>query len=137
MSKSVLVLSPLALALLAACATPEPVAPAPQAVIVNPPPVVTAPPPSAPPGTVAVTPQPSAVVVQTPTLRAGLGRVESIAQLPATSASAGGTTPMNRRLTVRMDDGTVQQVDTSADYLSVGDRIEIGNDGYLRLRAAP
>lgn len=135
MSKSFLVLSPVALALLAACATPEPVTPAPQATVVTPPPVVTAAPPSAPAGTVAVVPQPSTVVVQTPTLRTGMGRIEGVSELPGAASAGGSAGSTTRRLVVRMDDGSVQQLDTPADHVSVGDRVEIGSDGYLRRRA--
>ncbi len=118
-----------ALALLAACATSDPVMPAPAPVVVVSPPVVTAP----PAGTVAVPPGASApVVVPTPTaLRPGFGRIESITALP-TSAAAGATTKPMRRLGIKMEDGTVQYVDTTAEGLSVGERVELTRDGYIR-----
>jgi hypothetical protein len=118
-----------ALALLAACATSDPVMPAPAPVIVVSPPVVTAP----PAGTVAVPPGASVpVVVPTPTaLRPGFGRIESITALP-TSAAAGATTKLMRRLGIKMEDGTVQYVDTTAEGLSAGDRVELTRDGYIR-----
>jgi hypothetical protein len=78
------------------------------------------------PGTVVV---PSAPVV-VPALRAGFGRIESITALPQTSAAAGGTTM--RRIGIKMDDGTVQYVDTAAQGLSLGERVEITSDGYIR-----
>jgi len=129
-------LSPLALLLLAACSTYEPVTPAPAPVAVTPAPAVVAPP--APPATVAVVPQPGAgqTVIVPPTppaLRAGIGRVESIIPVPQTSASAGGTAPgpLNR-LGIRMADGTLQYVDTAAASIAVGDRVELTADRHLR-----
>jgi hypothetical protein len=116
-----------ALAVLAACATSDPVTPAPAPVVVVSPPPVTAPP------AVVVPPAASApVVVPTPTaLRPGFGRIESITAL-APSAAAGATTKPMRRLGIKMEDGTVQYVDTTAEGLSVGARIELTRDGYIR-----
>jgi hypothetical protein len=114
------------LALLAACATSDPVTPAPAPVIVVSPPVVTAP----PAGTVAVPSVP--VVVPTPAaIRPGFGRIESITALP-TSAAAGATTKPMRRLGIKMEDGTVQYVDTAAEGISIGERIELTKDGQIR-----
>lgn len=133
MTKSLIVLS-LASIGLAAC-THEPVAPAPAPVVVTPPPVVAVPqsgtvvvPPTAqtPPAQVVVIPQATAP------LRAGFGRVESI--MGIAPASAGGTVSADeaRRFAVRMEDGTVQYVDSRAPNLKVGDRVEITRDGYIR-----
>jgi hypothetical protein len=121
MSKFLFVpLSVVALAVLAACGGREP-----QPVVIVPPaPVVTTPPASA---------QPSgpAVVQSVPQIRAGMGRIESIA--PATNASAGGTAPSSmHRLNIRMDDGSMQVVDTPSSGLSVGDRVELTREGYIR-----
>jgi hypothetical protein len=118
-----------ALALLAACATSDPVTPAPAPVVIVSPPVVTAP----PAGTVAAPPSASApVVVPTPAaVRPGFGRIESIALSPA-SAAAGATAKPMRRLGIKMEDGTVQYVDTTAEGLSVGERVELTRDGYIR-----
>ena len=117
-----------ALALLSACVSSDPVTPAPAPVVVAPAPVVTAP----PPGTVVVPPAATApVVVPTPTaIRPGFGRIESITALPP-SAGAGGTARPMQRLGIKMDDGTVQYVDTSAQ-LRLGDRIELTRDGHIR-----
>jgi hypothetical protein len=115
----------LALALLGACgSTEEKATPAP--IVVTPPaPVVTAPP-------AVVVPQASAPAVVVPSavaLRAGPGRIESIAALPP-SAAAGGTAA--RRIGVKMDDGTMQFLDTAAPNLAIGDRIEITAEGNIR-----
>jgi hypothetical protein len=106
------------LALVAACGgrQPQPV------VVVPPAPVVTTPPASAQPG--------PAVVQSVPQIRAGMGRIESIA--PATSASAGGTAPSMNRLNIRMDDGSMQVVDTPSTGFSNGDRVELTREGYIR-----
>ena len=123
MRKLYLPLSVTALGVLAACASSDPVTPAPAPVIVQPAPVVTAPP---------------AVVVQQPTvvpaptaIRAGHGRIESITPLPQ-SAATGGTVRQLKRIGIKMDDGTVQFVDTPAENLSVGERVELTSDGQLR-----
>ena len=126
------VLSSIALAILAGCATESRITPAPAPVVVAPAP---APYVLAPAGTVVV-PQASNVgtVVVAPAaiaLRAGFGRIESILAVP--SAAAGATAANStRRITMRMDDGSVQYFDTQAPSLAVGDRIEITPNGTLR-----
>ena len=134
MNRIPLALSAVALAVLAGCATEHPVAPAPAPVVVNPAPAAVVVPPTAQPGTV-VLPQASApaVVIAAPAaapLRAGYGRIESIIPLPA-SAAAGGSVPgANKRLTIRMDDGSVQYVDTAAN-VAVSDRVQLTADGRM------
>lgn len=137
MNRNAIVL-PLAALALAGCATKDPVTPAaPPPVVLTPPPaVVTAPAAvvTAPaPGTVVIPPTASApVVVPTPTaVRAGHGRIESMTALPG-SAAAGATTKPVRRFVIKMDDGTVQYVDTAAEGYSIGDRIELTSDGYIK-----
>ena len=123
MRKLYLPLSVTALAVLAACASSDPVRPAPAPVIVQPAPVVTAPP--------AVVVQQPAVVPAPSAIRAGHGQIESITPLPE-SAATGGTVRQVKRLGIKMNDGTVQFVDTPAEGLSVGERVELTGDGYLR-----
>jgi hypothetical protein len=126
-----LVLAPLALAVLAACATHDKVTPAPAPVVIAPPqPAVVTPAPTA--GTVVV-PQAgaggSAVVIPTTPgpLRAGVGSIDSITPVPNTS---------NKRVGIRMADNSVQYLDTSAAGMSVGERVEITTAGYMK-RPAP
>lgn len=130
MRKLYLPLSLIATATLAACSTTDPATPAPAPVVVAPAPVVTTPAPTvvqAPAGTVVAAP---GTVVATPTaIRAGMGRVETITALQP-SAAAGGTT--SRRFGIKMDDGTVQYVDSPAQGIVVGDRIELTSDGKLK-----
>lgn len=123
MRKIYLPLSLTALGVLAACASSDPVTPAPAPVIVQPAPVVTAPP--------AVVVQQPAVVPAPSAIRAGHGRIESITPLPQ-SAATGGTVRQLKRIGIKMDDGTVQFVDTPAENLSVGERVELTSDGQLR-----
>jgi hypothetical protein len=124
MRKLYLPLSLATLGVLAACASSDPVVPAPAPVIVAPAPVVTA-----PPATVVVPPTAVAPVVVTPTaLRAGKGRVESITALPP-SAAAGGSSW--HRFGVKMDDGTVQYVDSGARGINMGERVELTTDGRI------
>ena len=119
MNRLPLILSSVAVAIFAGCATESSIRSAP-------PPVVVAP----ASGTVAA-PQPSSagtVVVPTAGLmRVGLGRIESILAVPATASS-----PSTQRIVMRMDDASVQYFDTQAAGLAVGDRIEITKDGTLR-----
>jgi hypothetical protein len=123
MRKLYLPLSVTALGVLAACASSEPVTPAPAPVIVQPAPVVSAPP--------AVIVQQPGVVPAPTAIRAGHGRIESITPM-AQSAATGGTVRQVRRLGIKMDDGTVQFVDTPADGLSIGERVELTSDGQLK-----
>jgi hypothetical protein len=128
-------LSLIAAAVLSACAGYDKATPAPGAVVVAPSPAVVA---AAPAGTVVV---PAGTIVAAPSnvvaqpaaaLRAGIGRIESIAGLTQ-SASTGAARPsVTHRIGVKMDDGTVQFLDTDSPALAIGDRIEITSDGYVR-----
>jgi hypothetical protein len=120
-------LSALVAAGLAACASYEaPVTPAP---VTTTPPVVAATPP-APSGSAA-----ALATLQPGTYRPGSGILESIGlvTLPA-SAAAGGTAapaPGPFRLTLRMDDGSVQTLIQDTRALLVGDRLQVTPDGKL------
>jgi len=50
-----------------------------------------------------------------------------------TTASTGSSAPtaMNR-LNIRMDEGTLQLVDTPSAGLAIGDRVELTREGYIR-----
>ena len=130
MTKLALPLAAGALAVLGACSTTDPVAPAPAPVVVAPAPVVAAP----PPGAVIVQPQAAApMYVPTPTaIRAGHGRIESIHPLPTSAATGSGSVRPMKRLGIKMNDGTVQYVDTAGENLAVGQRIELTRDGHIR-----
>jgi len=107
-----------AVALLGACAAEQPVTPAPA-----PAPIV-----------VVVPQQQPAVVAEAPraVVRAGSGRIASMTAVPLT-AGAGATAPSTmRRLGIKMDDGTDQYVDTEAAGLTIGDRVLLTADGYIR-----
>ena len=123
MTRTAISLVLVVLAALAGCASVDPATPAPAPVVVAPAPVVTAPP-------AAVVVQPSAAPVVVPTaMRPGFGRIESITPMQPSAATGGSTM---RRLGIRMDDGTVQYVDTAAQGLSTGDRIELTADGHIK-----
>jgi hypothetical protein len=113
-------LSLTALALLAACGSRQP---APIVIVPSAPVVTTAP--------AATTP----VVAPAAALRPGFGRIESMS--PAQSASAGGTAATMQRLNIRMDDGSMQVVDTPSTGLSIGDRVELTRDGFIRRHPQP
>jgi hypothetical protein len=141
MNRLALTLPIAALAVLAGCATEHKVAPAPAPVVVSPAPVTSG-------GTVVVPPQTtntapivvpqtgSAAVVVAPAqplpLRAGTGRIESLLDIPASAAAGSSVPDANKRVGIRMDDGTLQYVDTKASDLAIGDRVAITSDGYLR-----
>ena len=113
-------LSVIGLALLTACGSRQPI------VVVPPAPVVTAPPAATAPAATAPVAAPAAA------LRAGFGRIESMTPV-TTAASAGSTAPTSmQRLGIRMEDGTLQVVDTSSPDLAIGDRVELTREGYIR-----
>jgi len=144
MSKLVLPLSAITLAILTGCAAESRVAPAPAPVVVQPAPpvaaVVTAPaaPTAAAPTIVVPSAGSAPVVVATPApqpLRAGTGRIAQIINLPA-SAAAGSSVPgATKRITIRMDDGSLQYLDTAATDISVDERVSITNDGTMKYPA--
>ena len=70
---------------------------------------------------------------------AGQGVVIAAAQArPPISAAAGGTAsaasaaPAGHRLTIRMENGTLQYVDTDNREITVGSRVELGADHTIR-----
>ena len=80
-----------------------------------------------------VTPAPVVVAPVPTALRAGNGRVESITTVASAAAGATGSAANSvQRVAVRMDDGTVQVVDTRATGLALGDRVELTRDGMIR-----
>jgi hypothetical protein len=72
------------------------------------------------------------VRVDTFTDRVFTGRVESISAVAV--ASGAGTPPPSamRRLGIKMNDGTLQYVDSEVPNVAVGDRVELTPDGYIR-----
>jgi len=126
-------------AVLAGCATEHKVAPAPAPVVVQPAPTagtVVVPTQNPPAAAVVVPPAAPGSIVVAPAapqpLRAGTGRIESLLDIPA-SAAAGSSVPnANKRVGIRMDDGSLQYVDTAASGLVVGDRVAITSDGNMR-----
>ena len=115
MNRLPLVLSAIAVAILAGCATES-------GVTTAAPPVTVAPPQASPAGMVVIAPS------ATP-LRPGMGRIESI---QAVSAAAGGKPSNSNRVVAKMEDGSTQYFDTQAAGLAVGDRIEITKNGTMR-----
>ena len=119
-------LVPVALAVIAGCATEDKATPAPPPVVIapqQPAPVVVAPAPSS--GTAVIVPSPNALV-------AGVGVVDSVTSAPASAAAGGTAGSSTKRVGVRMANNTIQYLDTRAVGLNVGDRVEITQDGMLR-----
>lgn len=81
--------------------------------------------------------QPGAVIVPAGNVfRAGMGTVEAVQALhiaPAPSASAGASLPerLAYRLSLKMDDGSMQAVDQDNPGFRVGDRVEIASNGRV------
>lgn len=126
MSKLVIPLALAAVASVAACTYPATPAPTPVVVPAAPAPIVVVPQPA--PAVVTAQPAAAVVVPQTPALRPGVGRVESITTIPAPNTASGST----QRFGIKMGDGTVQYVDSNAPTIAIGDRVELTGNGYLR-----
>ena len=101
------------------------------------------------PPTAAVTPAPVAVVPAVPVAvvpaapvvayRTGMGTVESVSLVnvpPAATASTGASSPTYPayRLSIRMDDGSVQTIDQDNRAVMVGDRVEVTSAGRVLRR---
>lgn len=80
------------------------------------------------PSGVAVIAAPGAYVESVAVLRPGFGRVEAATPV---MYSTGASTGMNR-LTLRMDDGSMQVVDSRGPNINVGERVEITSERYIR-----
>jgi hypothetical protein len=82
-----------------------------------------------PSGTVAVVPAPGAVVYESvAVLRPGYGRVVGNTAVVYPNGTSAGMI----RLTLRMDDGSTQVVDTRGPSIAMGERIEITPDRNIR-----
>ena len=129
MNRIPFVLSSIAVAVLAGCATESGITTAAPPVVAAPvqqPYVIT------PSGAVVQQANPGGMVVIAPSatpLRPGMGRIESI---QAVTAAAGGKPSNSHRVVAKMDDGSTQYFDTAAAGMAVGDRIEITKNGTMR-----
>jgi hypothetical protein len=65
-------------------------------------------------------------------LRPGTGRIEAMSATPQLSAAGGSAPGAMKRLAVKMEDGSVQYVDSDAPGLAVGQRVELTRDGYIK-----
>jgi hypothetical protein len=145
MARIALPLTLASLALLGACATDydrgTPVAAAPvvsgSGAVVSSGTVVAPAVVSGQPVLIASTPAPGAVIVpSTAPFKAGMGTVEAVQVVhitSAASASAGSSAPdrLAYRLTLKMDDGSLQAVDQDNRNFAVGDRVEIASNGVV------
>jgi hypothetical protein len=68
------------------------------------------------------------VLTQPLPLRPGFGKVDGITMVVNANNVATGM----RRLSLRMDDGSFQVVDTSGPHIAVGERVEITADAMIR-----
>lgn len=76
----------------------------------------------------------SGAVAPIAAIRAGTGVVEAVSAVPFMgSATAGASAPGSAsRLAIRMSDGTIQYVDYEGRDITVGSRVELSSDGYIR-----
>lgn len=121
----VLPLSLAAVAALAACGSREPVTAAPTTVMA---------PIAVVPATGAVMQSDGTVVTQPGVVVQGAAATAVVALRPG-YARVNSITPITgdqRRVGVRMDDGTLQYVDTRASNLTIGQRVEITRDSQIR-----
>jgi hypothetical protein len=65
-------------------------------------------------------------------LRPGFGRIESMTPVPTTASTGSSAPSAMNRLNIRMDEGTLQLIDTPSAGLQVGDRVELTREGYIR-----
>ena len=144
MTRLVLPLSAIAIAILAGCAAESRVAPAPAPVTIQPSPpaaaVVTAPATTTAAAPTVVVPAAGTapVVVATPApqpLRAGTGAIAQIINLPPSAAAGSNVPGATKRITICIDDGSLQYLDTAANDISVGERVSITNDGTMKYPA--
>ena len=70
----------------------------------------------------------AAVQARPPLTAAAGGTVSGV----STASSAASPAPAKTRLSVRMNDGTVQYVDTDDTEITVGSRVELGADRTIR-----
>jgi hypothetical protein len=131
MNKLAIALPIAAAAALAGCAVPE--EPRPVAPVISSAPVTSA---SGAPVVSSTTPPVARQVVVVPAavLRPGTGVVDSVSAVPTLgAASAGASQPSGAsRLAIRMSDGTMQYVDYAERDISVGQRVELTSDGFIR-----
>jgi hypothetical protein len=125
----ILPLSIVGVAVLAACGSrqPAPIVVVPPSSPTPPTTVVTAPGSAAAPAAAPAVPVASAAMQ----IRPGFGRIDSMGPAPTASAGATASTSMNR-LRIKMDDGSMQVIDTPSTGLSNGDRVELTREGYIR-----
>lgn len=62
----------------------------------------------------------------------GSGVVQAVNPAPASSASAGGSAEPMQRLEIRMDNGTIQYVDTTSREFTKGTRVMLTPDHYIK-----
>jgi hypothetical protein len=71
---------------------------------------------------------------------AGFGVVQNVKPAPAPMAGVGGSSPESKsassgtmyRLTIKMDNGKIQWVDTNSDEIKTGMRIELTHDRMIK-----
>lgn len=63
---------------------------------------------------------------------AGNGTIQSVTPAPAVNASAGGSSEPMQRLEIKMDNGSIQYVDTPSREFTKGMRVNLSPDRYIK-----
>ncbi|HYD56923.1 MAG TPA: hypothetical protein VEB41_08450 [Burkholderiales bacterium] len=76
----------------------------------------------------------SGVVAPVATIRPGTGTVETVTAVPfvGSASTGGGSAGSASRLGIRMSDGSAQLVDYDGRDITVGSRVELTSDGFIR-----
>lgn len=82
----------------------------------------------------AASARPGGAVQPVAAIRPGTGVVEAVTAVPFIgSATAGASAPGSAsRLAIRMGDNTIQYVDYEGRDITVGSRVELTSDGFIR-----
>jgi hypothetical protein len=64
--------------------------------------------------------------------KSGSGTVQAVHATPASAAAAGASSQPIQRLEIKMDDGTIQYVDTTSREFPRGTRVVLTEDRYIK-----
>ena len=76
--------------------------------------------------------QPPSIVTNVVPYTAGSGVVQSVSPTPVMPGAAGGSSQPLQRLEVKMDNGSIQYVDTASREITKGTRITLTEDKQIR-----
>lgn len=122
-----------AVAVLGACAVPDEPQPVAPVVSSSSTPVISGTGAPVVSSTARIPAAPAVVLVPAAVLRAGTGVVDSVNAVPMVTGNASaGSSAGASRLGIKMSDGTMQYVDYNGREITVGQRVELTSDGFIR-----